>query len=151
MTALVTGLVWDGWEAMGHRGGHRPDKNQEWRCDGDDRLLAADPREKTRSRGNWEEWGEGLERCGVAGSRFLAGKQHVHVPKGVFRHSLPPRGIGWRLVLPPASPPQKAVSSFFHTLGPESRSPPRCLSLPRTPRPTLRRTRHLCLRSISRT
>lgn len=40
MTALVTGLGRDGWEAMGHRGGHCPDKNQEWRCDGDDRLLA---------------------------------------------------------------------------------------------------------------
>lgn len=34
MTALVTGLVWDGWEAMGHRGGHCPDKNQEWRVMG---------------------------------------------------------------------------------------------------------------------
>lgn len=56
VTALATGLVGDDCELTGHHGGHGPDKNQEWRCDGDDRLLAAYSREKTRSHRNWEKW-----------------------------------------------------------------------------------------------
>lgn len=74
----------------------------------------------------------------------------VHAPMGVLRHSLPPKGIECRLVLPPASPPQKAVSWFFQTLGPESPSPPCCLSLPHTPRSPLCGIHHLCLQSICR-